>query len=318
MESLDGLDLSGDFDPEQWDRQMSAIFNSDYYAQPDETMRAEMEAGEGDGDWDGEGEEWTEEGGEGEDVSGKRKRGGRRAKRGGGLEAAAAAEGSGNVAAAAAELRKTTQEVMDEYYGLDYEDVIGQGESAIATRFKYRKVEPTSFGVSVAVILAKATPVPLSAIAFACTPTPIRRYCGIFLAPSERAPGPIVGPGDGGLVAPRPLQGCKSISHACVQRSSRTRVARSCLERMRQPVRPVVPIFIITLRTPATHIASNRARPSRTSGSPEKTAVPPGAPHAHRPCKYCTWQGYPPSKSHVCPPCGKAKSFLAGPCGVGK
>lgn len=155
--SLDGLDLTGDFDPETWDKQMAAIFSSEYYSQPDEALRAEMEEDEtwgggdtegeggdaGEGDGDTEGASWGAAGeAKGAESAAKRERGGRRAKRS--LEAAAAAASGGG---SSSELARTAQQALDEYYGLDYEDVIGEGESALATRFKYRQVEPAGYGV---------------------------------------------------------------------------------------------------------------------------------------------------------------------------
>ena len=140
--SLEGVDLSGDFDPDAWDKQMAAVFNDDYYAAADPELAAELEAAEEAGvGW---GEE--EAGGEA-DVAppeeGKRKRGGRRGK--------AAAEGGAAAgsqeAGPSAELQKTTQQYMDEDDALDYEDVLGEGEDALPTRFKYRAVEPAGFGV---------------------------------------------------------------------------------------------------------------------------------------------------------------------------
>eukprot|EP00316_Scyphosphaera_apsteinii_P013081 CAMPEP_0119334050 /NCGR_PEP_ID=MMETSP1333-20130426/86557_1 /TAXON_ID=418940 /ORGANISM="Scyphosphaera apsteinii, Strain RCC1455" /LENGTH=213 /DNA_ID=CAMNT_0007344267 /DNA_START=3 /DNA_END=644 /DNA_ORIENTATION=- len=44
-----------------------------------------------------------------------------------------------------ASVRKTTQQYMDEYYALDYEDLIG---GDMPTRFKYRAVESTGYGVT--------------------------------------------------------------------------------------------------------------------------------------------------------------------------
>ena len=38
------------------------------------------------------------------------------------------------------------EEFFDEYYGLDFEDVIANGE--VVCRYKYRTVEPNSFGLT--------------------------------------------------------------------------------------------------------------------------------------------------------------------------
>lgn len=55
-----------------------------------------------------------------------------------GLEFVAAASGD-------PELRDRAQDSLSEYYSLDHEDTLGDD---LPTRFKYRKVEPASFGVS--------------------------------------------------------------------------------------------------------------------------------------------------------------------------
>ena len=146
--ALSEVDLSGDFDPETWDKRMGEIFNDDYYNAEDEGFRAAEDelderaaymknyedagAGEewggGDGDWDGGG--GAGGGGAGGDRAG-----------GLGFDAVTARlKKSGDAAQ-----KKTVQQYMDEYYALDYEDLIG-GE--IPTRFKYMSVPASGFGMT--------------------------------------------------------------------------------------------------------------------------------------------------------------------------
>lgn len=91
-------------------------------------------------------------GGGGSGSGAPKKRGGRRGKaaaRGGGVGGSNSAEAlvdeleaSGDAAAA-----RAARETLDEYYALDYEDVLGHGADALPTRFKYRAVDASGFGI---------------------------------------------------------------------------------------------------------------------------------------------------------------------------
>jgi protein KRI1 len=104
-------DLDGDFDPENFDSRMAQVFDRRFYAEED------VGYGSDDGEASGLGS-------------------GTRYERG--LEFVAAASGD-------PELRDRAQDSLSEYYSLDHEDTLGDD---LPTRFKYRKVEPASFGVS--------------------------------------------------------------------------------------------------------------------------------------------------------------------------
>ncbi|KAL4428120.1 hypothetical protein ABPG75_002209 [Micractinium tetrahymenae] len=164
QELLDRL-VAGDFDPEEYDKQMAAAFGDDYYdadadldeddladeefekeleamaryGSDDEDPRsfaalhkrlaaqrkADAEAGSHDED-----DEGQEEGGEGEGGEGD-------------------GEGGGADPEAAARARAEVQRLLEEYFKLDYEDVVG----GIPTRFRYKEVQADSFGLSVQDIL---------------------------------------------------------------------------------------------------------------------------------------------------------------------
>jgi protein KRI1 len=113
------VDLESDFDPESHDKKMELLFDDEYYGNDGESKPV-----------------WTESEDE-EPIS----------------EAQAkvmkkAAKSIAKLAKKAAEddRRQKMSEYLDEYYQLDYEDMIG-GE--IPCRFKYQKVKATTFGLKV-------------------------------------------------------------------------------------------------------------------------------------------------------------------------
>jgi protein KRI1 len=167
--ALSEVDLSGDFDPEAWDKRMAELFDDTYYAQDDEGFRAaEDEYDEGeyakreladagvdtsayDGEWGGEedgegwGEEWWgDEGGEGSSEGTRSRKGGAGGGGGGFEQLTAKLRKSGDAA------KKTAQQYMDEYYALDYEDLIG---GDLPTRFKYHAVPASGYGITDAEML---------------------------------------------------------------------------------------------------------------------------------------------------------------------
>eukprot|EP00900_Chrysochromulina_parva_P000238 jgi/Chrpa1/10214/Chrysochromulina_OHIO_Genome00019661-RA len=152
--ALTEVDLSGDFDPEAWDKRMAEVFNDDYYEAEDGEWRDGDEEEE-DGGVDAaierdlaragaSGAQWTTKksgggggGGGGGDRSG-----------GGGFEAITARlKASGDKSA-----KRTAQQYMDEYYALDYEDLIG---GDLPTRFKYVEVPASGFGITDVEMLAE-------------------------------------------------------------------------------------------------------------------------------------------------------------------
>jgi len=162
--ALSEVDLTGEFDPDAFDARMAQLYGDDYYAQPDEGFRnkaaddaalgggvpaellqreaAQSSAegggggyGDGDGDGDGDGGGGTGGGG------------------GGGAGGSGGGGGGGGFEALTRQLqqskdkkvRRTAQQYMDEYYALDFEDLLG---GDLPTRFKYRQVDASGFGVT--------------------------------------------------------------------------------------------------------------------------------------------------------------------------
>ncbi|GFR40096.1 hypothetical protein Agub_g644 [Astrephomene gubernaculifera] len=155
--SLDDV-LEGDFDPEEWDKKMAAAFDDDYYDAEEELeglqedlnlLGSDMEdsseeeaEGSGDGGEEGDGEKPVR-------FSTLRKK----LKEVDALSEEPEGEEEGKKRKAdpemAARQRAELQRLLEEYYKLDYEDNVG----GIKTRFKYREVPASTFGLSVDDIL---------------------------------------------------------------------------------------------------------------------------------------------------------------------
>ncbi|CAN8270498.1 unnamed protein product [Cochlearia groenlandica] len=169
--SLDAKDLDNEFDPEEYDKMMKGLFDDEYYDAEDLELDSDDEEGDGEKpdfnkedellglpkDWDviqgGDGfiatrekvlkrkvtedvdeeekedeedEEEEEEEVEEKEVEGKRKR-----KR------------------KISDVQRAKEELMEDYYKLDYEDTIGD----LKTRFKYAKVQANTFELDTSEIL---------------------------------------------------------------------------------------------------------------------------------------------------------------------
>ncbi|XP_076287714.1 protein KRI1 homolog [Lasioglossum baleicum] len=167
------VDLDGDFDPNEYDKKMSEMFNDDYYGAPEEDIKPEFpdidEELEIESTWDNydpsaeNNEVYGEEEHKGphcededfnmdadydasksnqteEDGTKKRKR--RRKSKFAELMAQKKPKFD-------PQQYQSYQEYFDKYYSLNYEDMIGD----IPCRFKYRKVVPNDYGLSVEEVL---------------------------------------------------------------------------------------------------------------------------------------------------------------------
>lgn len=104
-----GIDLDADFDPDEFSKQMENKFNENYYAKDD----AELKVGDDDKP----------------------------------VKAASAAEvidrNKMDEAELAPGVHDAVDDLMNEYYNLDYEDIVG----GVPVRFKYKQVEAEDFGM---------------------------------------------------------------------------------------------------------------------------------------------------------------------------
>lgn len=190
---LDNIDLDGDFDPDSYDKQMTNVFNDDFYTGDDNEKPTwdddidtglEEETAAVDGqEYGDDQEEYYEEGademeyptasnqddedimmdadympggekyGQAKEMAGKDKKSKKEKKKekkkGKKTDLDIIADAQGPIAESKKSTKRALEKYMEEYYNLDYEDMIGD----LPTRFKYHKVDANSFGLSPVEIL---------------------------------------------------------------------------------------------------------------------------------------------------------------------
>lgn len=130
---IENIDLDNDFDPAAFDAQMGDVFNDSYYV--DENQDNEKPV------WDDDIETGLPEDDDNMDAD---------YLPGGDKYVEGAATTNDNAKEASSLKKRKFDELMEEYYNLNYEDVIG---GDLYTRFKYTKTEPEDYGLTAEQIL---------------------------------------------------------------------------------------------------------------------------------------------------------------------